>query len=88
MSGIDKWSTDIEVKAGVWKCDVYRGTAIDVVADYEGDTGILLFQLAMKGVVHEVSFDRAVPFNAKRIFKSLAGFYRQPYVWYRRIDEC
>ena len=65
MSGIDKWSTDIEVKAGVWKCDVHGRTTTDLVADYERDAGILLLQLGMKSAVHEVSLNRAVPFNPK-----------------------
>ncbi len=65
LSGIDKGSTDIEVKAGIWKCDIYRRATIDVVPDYERDAGILLLQFAMKGIVHKISFDRAVPFDAK-----------------------
>ncbi len=35
LSGIDKGCTDIEVKAGIWKCDIYRRATIDVVPDYE-----------------------------------------------------
>lgn len=87
LRGIDKWRTDLEVKACIGKRNVNSRATIVFVAEYEGEAGILRQQLIMKGIIHQVSTDGAVVFEAKSILESLTTIPGQPDMGDRGIDE-
>lgn len=71
----------MEIKGLVWQGNGDCSASIDLVAEYERDTGVLCLQLSVKGIVHEISVDLAVVCKAKGVLKECASILRQPYMW-------
>ena len=64
-----RWS-DFEVEAGVR--EVNMDCFIDLVAEKERDTSVLILQLRVMGIIHEISFQGGIIGDAKGFFKKCA----------------